>query len=95
MTDDTVRLRLYIAGDAPNSLRAVANLTAFCRSHLPGRHEIDIVDGFECPARALADQVLLTPALAILAPAQPRMIVGDLSQTDPLRQARGIARETA
>jgi circadian clock protein KaiB len=92
MTDDTVRLRLYIAGDAPNSLRAMANLTAFCRSHLPGRHEIEIVDVFESPARALADQVLLTPALAIVSPPQPRMIVGDLSQTGPLRQALGIGR---
>ena len=40
------KFRLYVAGDAPNSAQARANLTALCRVHLPDRHEIEVVDVF-------------------------------------------------
>ena len=36
--------RLYVAGDAPNSTQAIANLRALCSEHLPERYEIEIVD---------------------------------------------------
>ena len=37
---------LYVAGDAPNSAQAIANLAAFCQAHLPDRYEIEVVDVF-------------------------------------------------
>ena len=40
-----VVLRLYIAGGAPNSLLAIANLEAICREHLKGAHRLEVVDG--------------------------------------------------
>jgi circadian clock protein KaiB len=85
------RFRLYIAGDAQNSALAVSNLNALCRTHLPGRHEIEIVDVFREPKRALADGILMTPTLLKLAPAPARRIVGTLSRTVPVLQALGLA----
>lgn len=84
------RFRLYVAGDALNSARAVINLNAICREHLPGRHEIEIVDVFRHPERALADGVFLTPTLVRLSPAPARKIVGSLSQTPAVLQALGL-----
>ena len=79
-------LRLYVAGDAPNSMQAVANLHALCREHLPGRHEIEIVDVLREPNRALDEGILLTPLLVRLSPDPIRKIVGNLSQSGPLMQ---------
>jgi circadian clock protein KaiB len=84
--------RLYVAGDAPNSMQAIANLTALCREHLRERHEIEIVDVLREPQRALADGVFLTPMLVKAAPAPMRRIIGSLSHAEPVLQALGIPR---
>ncbi len=84
------KFRLYVAGDALNSAQAIANLTALCQAHLPDRHEIEIVDVFKEPKRALADGIFLTPTLIRLAPSPARRIVGTLSQTQPVLQALGL-----
>jgi circadian clock protein KaiB len=84
------KFRLYIAGDAPNSLRAVANLNALCREHLPDRHQIEIVDVILEPKRALADGILLTPTLVKLLPAPVRNIVGNLGHTQTVLDALGL-----
>jgi circadian clock protein KaiB len=77
------KFRLYVAGDSPNSTQAVANLRALCREHLQERHEIEIVDVFREPERALSDGVVLTPLLMKLSPAPVRKIIGCLSQIKP------------
>ena len=85
-------LRLYVAGDAPNSMQAVANLHALCREHLPGRHEIEIVDVLREPQRALDEGILLTPVLVRLSPDPIRKVVGNLSQSEPLMQMLELPR---
>jgi len=84
------KFRLYVAGDALNSTQALANLTAFCHAHLPDRHEIEIVDVYKEPQRALADGIFMTPTLVKLAPSPIRSIVGTLSQTQTVLQALGL-----
>ena len=81
---------LYVAGDTQNSLRALANLNALCRTHLPGLHEIEVIDVFREPRRALADGILMTPTLVKVAPAPVRRIVGTLSHMEPIFQALGL-----
>jgi circadian clock protein KaiB len=84
------RLRLYVAGSAQNSTLALANLTALCRKYLPDHHEIEIVDVFRHPKRALADGIFLTPTLIKLSPLPARRIVGTLTQTQTVMQALGL-----
>jgi circadian clock protein KaiB len=81
---------LYVAGDAPNSLQAVANLKALCHEHLPDRHQIEIVDVIHEPARALKDGVLLTPTIVKLSPGPVRTIVGNLSSRKIVLQTLGL-----
>jgi circadian clock protein KaiB len=78
---------LYIAGDTQNSERAIANLGAFCRTHLPDRHEIEVVDVFQEPKRALADGIFMTPTLVKRTPLPFRKIVGTLSDPGIILQA--------
>jgi len=84
------KFRLYVAGDALNSVQAQANLAEFCRTHLPDRHEIEIVDVFREPQRALTDGIFMTPTLVKLAPSPARTIIGTLSQTQTVLQALGL-----
>ena len=48
-------LRLYVAGQTPKSLAAIANLQALCREHLPGRCSNEIIDLREQPELAARD----------------------------------------
>jgi circadian clock protein KaiB len=86
-TGKRIVLRLYVAGNAPNSVRALRNLKAICDEHLPeGDYYLEIVDILEEPRRALRDGILVTPTLIKLTP-PPASIVGDLSDTQGVLQA--------
>lgn len=89
-TRPIVKFRLYIAGDAQNAVLATANLRALCLAHLPGRHEIEIIDVFRDKKRALADGIFMTPMLVRQQPLPERRIVGTLSQSDKVLLALGL-----
>ena len=74
-------LRLYVAGNAPNSLIAIANLKAICDAHFAAGHELEIVDLLKEPMRALADGVIVTPTLLKLLPLPAQRVIGNLSDT--------------
>ena len=74
-------LRLYIAGQSPKSLRALANLKSLCEEHLAGHYEIEIIDLVECPSLARSDDILAIPTLVRRLPPPVRKIIGDLSNT--------------
>lgn len=84
------KFRLYTADNAPNSADAIANLNAFCQTYLPGRHEIEIVDVFKEPERALTEGISLTPTLIKFAPAPVHRVVGTLACTQTLLDAFGL-----
>lgn len=88
------KFRLYVAGESLNSAQAQANLGLLCRTHLADRHEIEIVDVFREPKRALADGIFLTPTLLKLAPLPARRIVGILSPPQTVLQTFGLASVT-
>ena len=83
-------LRLYVAGESPNSLRAIANLQALCRAYLPERCQIEIVDILEEPLRLFADGVLVTPTLVKASPPPAWKMVGDLNETGKVLLALGV-----
>ncbi len=87
-----VVLRLYIAGGAPNSVQAIANLEAICREYLKSGHKLEIVDVLEHPQRAMAEGVLVTPSLAKLSPKPTANVVGNLSDKAKVLLALGLAR---
>jgi circadian clock protein KaiB len=76
-----LRLRLYVAGNAPNSLRAIGNARAICEEHFASGHELEVVDLLEHPRRALADGVIVTPTLLKLSPLPAQRLIGNLSDT--------------
>jgi circadian clock protein KaiB len=89
------KFRLYVAGEALNATLAVANLSAICRTYLPGRHVISVIDVFQDPKRALADGIFMTPTLIKLSPGPVQKIVGTLSQTEIVLNALGLVAHAA
>ena len=79
---DTFVLRLYIAGQTPNSMAAVANLKKICEENLAGRYQIQVIDLLENPQLARGDQILAIPTLVRKLPEPVRKIIGDLSNTE-------------
>jgi circadian clock protein KaiB len=79
--DEIWYLRLYVAGQSPKSLHALANLTKLCEEHLAGRYDIEVVDLVEHPDQARDDDILAIPTLVRRLPQPLRKIIGDLSDT--------------
>jgi circadian clock protein KaiB len=77
-------LRLYVAGNAPNSLRAVINARRLCDRHFASHHRLEVVDMLEHPARALADRIIVTPTLLRLSPLPVQRVIGNLEDTSLL-----------
>jgi circadian clock protein KaiB len=75
-------LRLYIAGQTPRSLAALANLKEICEEHLARRYTLQVVDLLENPQLARGDQILAIPTLVRKLPLPMRRIIGDLSNTE-------------
>ncbi len=87
-------MRLYVVGGAPNSVQALANLEAICQHYLEGNYQLEIVDVFEQPLRALADGVIVTPTLIKLSPLPAAQVVGNLSDQSKVLLALGLKGKT-
>ena len=88
-----VLLRLYIAGGAPNSIQAVANLKAICKEYLKDAHKLEVVDVLEHPRRAMADGVLVSPSLSRVHPLPGINLVGNMSDKAKVLSALGLRRK--
>jgi circadian clock protein KaiB len=83
-------LRLYVAGDAPNSAAARSNLRRLLAPYGPGAYSIEIVDCLKQPMRALQEGVLVTPTLVRLEPEPVRTIIGTLSDSARVLETLGL-----
>ena len=75
-------LRLYIAGQTPNSIAAVANLKKICEDQLQGKYRIEVIDLLKKPQLAKGDQIVAIPTLVRRLPPPVKKIVGNLSKTE-------------
>src|SRR3954449_10927897 len=79
---EVVALLLYVAGQTPQSVIALANLKRVCEEHLPGRHTIEVIDLLQQPARARSDQIVAIPTLVRRVPEPVRKVIGTLADTE-------------
>jgi circadian clock protein KaiB len=75
-------LRLYVAGQTPKSITALANLKRICDEHMSGKYHIEVIDLMENPQLARRDQIVAIPTLIRELPSPLKRIIGDLSNTD-------------
>jgi circadian clock protein KaiB len=80
--NDVWKLRLYVAGQTPKSIKALANIRALVAAHLSRKYTIEVIDLLERPHLASGDQILAIPTLVRRLPPPLRRIIGDLSNTE-------------
>lgn len=75
-------LRLYVAGQTPNSIRAIDNMRHICEEYLKGRYDLEVVDIYQQPMLAKGDQIIAVPTLMRKLPLPLRKFIGDMSTTE-------------
>lgn len=75
-------LRLYIAGNTPKSMTALANLKKYCEQHLGDKYVLEVIDLLVHPQLAAGDQIFAIPTLVRKVPVPIRKIIGDLSNEE-------------
>jgi circadian clock protein KaiB len=75
-------LKLYVTGQTPRSLRAIANLRDLCEEELRGQYELFVIDVLERPQLAEDEKILATPTVVKELPSPMRRIIGDLSDSE-------------
>jgi circadian clock protein KaiB len=75
-------LKLYVAGQSPKSVSAIANLKKLCEANLQGRYVLDVIDLYQQPQLAQGEQIIAVPTLIRKLPSPLRRIIGDMSNTE-------------
>lgn len=88
-------LRLYVAGEGPNSAAARANLRRLLAELEPSSYALEVIDCLREPMRALQEGILVTPTLVRLEPEPAQTIVGSLSNGRRVLEALGLFDITA
>jgi circadian clock protein KaiB len=78
----TYILKLYVAGNTPNSVRALRTLKTILEEDFKGVYALKVIDVLKNPQLAEEDKILATPTLAKVLPPPVRKIIGDLSDRE-------------
>jgi len=88
--NEVYTLRLFVTGASPNSSRAIANLNEVCETYLKGKYKLEIIDVYQQPLVAEAEQIIALPLLIKSGPLPVRRLVGDMSDTEKLLRGLGL-----
>lgn len=80
-TNPARKLILYVAGQTPKSLAAIANLERICAEHFPGQYTVEVIDLRQDPKLAREHSIVAIPTLVRELPVPLKKIIGDLSDT--------------
>lgn len=92
-SDGMFKLRLFIMGASPNSIRAVANIKKICETYLKDNYELEVIDVHQQPLAARHDQIVALPALIKESPGPFRRLIGDMSDTKKVLKGLGFREE--
>ena len=88
-------LRLYITGTTPRSTRAVRNLIKVCQEHLAERYDLEVIDIYQQPVLAQAEDIVAIPTLLKKQPLPVQKMLGDLSDPHQLVASLGLSSSPA
>ena len=78
----TYILKLYVAGNTPNSMRALKTLRNILETEFRGVYALKVIDVLKNPQLAEEGKILATPTLSKILPPPVRRIIGDLSDRE-------------
>jgi len=87
-------LRLFVAGNEPNSAMARTSLQRICSDLLVGDCHIEVVDVLKDFRPALQENILVTPALIVRHGRARTVIFGNLTSIDRVLAALDVGSES-
>ena len=78
----TYVLKLYVAGNTPNSMLALKTLQIILEEEFQGVYALKVIDVLKNPQLAEEDKILATPTLSKILPPPVRKIIGDLTDRE-------------
>ena len=88
-------LRLYVTGASERASRAILNLKNLCEKNLRGRYKLEVVDIYQQPEMAKAEQIIAAPTLIKHLPLPLRRFIGDMSRTQSILAGLDVQSITA
>lgn len=82
MKEDKNILLLFVAGKSSTSMRSIINIKAFCEKYLKDKYKLDIIDIYEQPLKATAENIIAVPVLIKKFPFPEEKMIGDLSDSE-------------
>ena len=79
---DKYNFLLFVSGMSVKSVHAIENLRKICDAYLKDNFELQIIDISRDKEQAINHQIIAVPTLIKIAPNTPRIILGDLSDTE-------------
>jgi circadian clock protein KaiB len=78
------KLRLFITGTTPRSVGAIANIRSLCNEYLAGHYDLEVIDIYQQPSAAAAEQIIAAPTLVKQLPLPLKRLIGDLSDREKI-----------
>ena len=73
------KIKLYVVGKTPRSVRAIETLRSHLKADLREEHSLEVIDLLRDPGAGDEDMVLATPTAIRVSPPPERRILGDFS----------------
>ena len=77
-------MRLFVAGATARSRQAILRVRQLCETELKGGCDLEVIDIYQQPALARANQIVATPTLIIEFPPPLRRFIGNLTDISGL-----------
>ena len=76
---DKFVLRLFVAGATARSRQAIVSVRRLCEAELKGICKLEVIDIYQQPKLARANQIVATPTLIVEFPPPLRRFIGSLA----------------
>ncbi len=85
-------LRLYVAGATARSRDVIKRVYQLCEAAQKGNYDMEVIDVYQYPKMARADQIVATPTLVRSRPLPVRRYIGNMSNTTGLFDGQSQAK---
>ncbi len=83
-------VRLFVAGATERSLQAILRVQQLCAAELDGSCKLEVIDIYQQPKLAQANQIVATPTLIMEFPRPVRRFIGNLTNITGLSVKLGL-----
>ena len=90
VSQEKLVLQLYVTGMSPKSMEAIENIKLLCDEHLKDAFELEIIDIYKNPERAVDQHIVFSPSLIKRLPLPRKTLIGTLADTGKVIKALGI-----